>query len=125
MEVPKGHQAIMPYLILEGAARFIEFTQKVFNAELTHRIDREDEDKIKHAELTINGCTIMFADSLDKWKPATANLFIYVDNADTSFEMAKTLGATELMGLSDQEYGRTCGVTDPFGNVWWITSIKK
>ena len=34
-------------------------------------------------------------------------------------------GATTVMGLSDQDYGRTCGLTDPLGNVWWITSVNK
>lgn len=124
MEIPKGHQVIMPYLILNGAAKFIEFTKKVFNAEETHRSMR-DGDIIQHAEVDINGCTIMFADAFDKWKPATSQLFIYVDDADESFEMAKSAGATTLMELSNQSYGRTCGVTDPFGNVWWITSVVK
>jgi len=28
------------------------------------------------------------------------------------------------MQLSDQSYGRTCGVKDPCGNSWWITSVE-
>ena len=42
-----------------------------------------------------------------------------------SFKKAIAEGATVLMELSDQNYGRTCGVTDPFGNIWWITSVDK
>ncbi|MNF93706.1 Glyoxalase-like domain protein [compost metagenome] len=67
----------------------------------------------------------MVTDATNDWKPQTANLFVYVPNADESFKKALEEGATELMGLSDQEYGRTCGVTDPFGNVWWITSVNE
>jgi uncharacterized glyoxalase superfamily protein PhnB len=47
-----------------------------------------------------------------------------VEDADKSFEAAKDNGAEVMTELSDQDYGRTCGVTDPTGNVWWITSLK-
>lgn len=57
--------------------------------------------------------------------PQTANLFNYVDDADKRFQKALDYGAGILMELNDQEYGRICGVTDAFGNVWWITSIPK
>jgi len=58
-----------------------------------------------------------------EWEPLTASLFIYVNNADFSYAKALELGCTSVMELSDQPYGRTCGVKDVFGNVWWITSI--
>ena len=46
------------------------------------------------------------------------------ENADESYKKAIDEGATTVMELSDQDYGRTCGVSDPFGNTWWITSVK-
>lgn len=113
----------MPYLMLEGATKFIEFTQAVFGAELTHHSMRT-ETLLGHCEIRIGGSTIMFSDASAEWAPQTANLFVYVENADTSFQKAVDAGASVLMGLSDQDYGRTCGVTDPFGNVWWITSVQ-
>ena len=66
----------------------------------------------------------MFADTTDKFKTSNAGLFIYVENADESYKKAIDEGATTVMELSDQDYGRTCGVSDPFGNTWWITSVK-
>ncbi len=33
-------------------------------------------------------------------------------------------GAITVTELSDQNYGRTGGVSDPLGNSWWITSVK-
>ncbi|MEO6656060.1 MAG: VOC family protein, partial [Pyrinomonadaceae bacterium] len=65
---------------------------------------------------------IMFSQSRDDWKPATANLFIYVKDADETYSKAVENGSETVMPPADQEYGRSCGVTDPFGNVWWITS---
>lgn len=126
MNLPKGHQVVMPYLLVNGALKFIDFVKVVFHAELTtnmHKL-REDGATVIHSEITIGGSTIMFTDASEQWKEQTANLFVYVDNADDTFKRAIDHGATTVMELSNQDYGRTCGVTDPFGNVWWITSVN-
>lgn len=47
----------------------------------------------------------------------------YLDNADKIFKKAIAEGAKIVIELSNQEYDRTGGVTDPFGITWWITSI--
>ena len=111
----------MPYLMMEDAAKFIEFSEKVFDAELTYRGERDGQ--IGHCEINIGGSTIMFSNSRGDWKPATANMFIYVDNADDRYKRAVDAGSETVMEPADQDYGRSCGVTDPFGNVWWITSV--
>jgi uncharacterized glyoxalase superfamily protein PhnB len=125
MILPKGHQAVMPYLILNNALQFIDFTKKVFGAEESHTPVLREDGTIMHAEIIISGSTIMFTDASNDWSKQTANLFVYVANADDTYKIALKNGATSLMELSDQEYGRTCGVTDSFGNVWWITSLIK
>ena len=125
MNIPKNHQVVMPYLVVNGALNFIKFTKKVFNStELQAPLLRED-GTVQHAEVTLHTSTIMVTDETKDWKVQTANLFVYVPNADESFKKAIDEGATVLMELSDQNYGRTCGVTDPFGNTWWITSVDK
>lgn len=124
MKIPKSHQTIMPYLIVPGAQKFIEFTQKVFNAEETFKRMREDGKTIMHSEIQIGGSTIMFADTTEQFKSSPAGLFIYVGNADETYKKAIDEGASTVMELSDQDYGRTCGVADPFGNTWWITTVK-
>ena len=111
----------MPYLMMEDAAGFIDFIKAVFGAEMTHQDMRDGI--IGHCQANINGSTIMFSQSRDEWKPATANMFIYVDDADATYAKAVEHGSTTVMPPADQEYGRSCGVTDPFGNVWWITSV--
>jgi PhnB protein len=123
MNLPINHQAIMPYLILNGASEFIDFTQKVFDSEKSSTNVLRQDGTIMHAEIIINGSTIMVTDETKDWAKHNANLFVYVPNVDETYQKALENGATNLMGLSDQDYGRTCGVTDPFGNVWWITSI--
>ncbi len=68
-----------------------------------------DEKIITHREIRIGDSTIMFADSTEKFEPRTTGLFIYVENADETYEKAIDEGATTIMGLSDQDDGRTCG----------------
>ena len=76
MEIPSGHQTIMPYLIVPGAEKFSAFMQKVFDAEETFKRLREDEKTVMHAEIKIGNNTIMFADTTDKFKTSNAGLFI-------------------------------------------------
>ncbi len=122
-KIPGNYQTVMPYLIIKDAAKFISFSEKVFDATLTHKTMR-DENIIMHAEIMIGECTIMFADATDTFNERPAGLFIYVDDADKTFQKAIEAGARILNELSDQPYGRSGGVTDPFGNSLWITSIK-
>jgi PhnB protein len=122
MNIPKGHQAVMPYLMMENAAAFIEFIKTVFDAEMTHESMRDG--RIGHCETQISGSTIMFSQSRDQWKPATANMFVYVPEADETYSKALEAGATSVMEMSDLDYGRSGGFTDPFGNVWWVTTVS-
>ena len=120
MNIPEGHNTVMPYLMMEDARGFIEFIKSVFGAELTHESERDGI--VGHCEARFGDSTMMFSQSREEWGPATANLFVYVEDADETYRKALASGATTVMEMADQEYGRSGGVTDPFGNVWWITS---
>jgi PhnB protein len=123
LSIPEGHQQVMPYLIVNGAAGFLTFTQDVFGAKEKYKAMR-DAFLIMHAEITIGDCVIMFADSTEQYHPRPAGLFIYVPDADETFKKAIAEGASVIMDMADQSYGRSGGVKDPFGNSWWITSQK-
>ena len=123
MNIPKGHQALMPYLMLEDAKGFIAFVKSVFDAEMLEENYNED-GTAAHCEANIGGGTILFSNSRGEWKPATANMFVYVKDADKTYQKAIDAGSETVMPPADQPYGRSCGVTDPFGNVWWITSVS-
>jgi PhnB protein len=120
LNIPGGYQVIMPYLIIENASAFFQFAQNVFDAEEKHKTMRT-ETLIMHAEINIGGSCIMFADATEQFKEQTAGLFIYVDDCDSVYQKALANGASNLMEPADQEYGRSAGVRDPFGNTWWIT----
>lgn len=117
----KRTQSVYPYLIVKNAKGFTRFLNDLFDAEEKF-IAMRDDNLIAHAEMVFGTTSIMCADATEEYKPQPAGLFIYVDDADTRYAKALELGCKTLMGLSDQEYGRTCGVEDPYGNTWWITS---
>lgn len=119
--IPEGYQQVMPYLIVENAAAFIEFTQNVFGAVEKFKIMR-DENLIMHAEIILGESVIMLADATDVYKKQPAGLFVYVDHCDTVYQKALAYGATKVSEPADQEYGRSAGVKDGFDNMWWITS---
>ena len=123
MEIQKGHQVVMPYLVIPNAEKFYDFVQKVFDGQETARFLNDDQS-LMHGEVNIGGSTIMFGNSSEQWPPQPAGLYISVENADETYKKALVNGATVVMELSDKDYGRTGGVKDPFGNVWWITANR-
>ena len=124
LNVPQGYNAVMPYLILKNAAEFMTWAVEVLDATEKMRSYREDGVSLGHSELMIGDVTLMLSESSEQWPSNTAGLFVYVENADQAYERALARGATSIMPPADMPYGRTCGVADPFGNVWWPTQAK-
>ena len=121
-KIPEGHQQIMPYLIVENATEFINFTKNVFGAGEKYKFMRT-ETLIMHAEISIGDRVVMFADATPEHPKQNAGLFIYVDNCDAVYEKGLVNGATTVMPPADQSYGRSAGIRDPFGNTLWITAV--
>ena len=124
MNIPSNHQHVMPYLIIDHAVKFYDFVETVFDAETLHLEKRDGTETIRHGEVKIGDSTIMFANSTPEWEAQPTSLFIYVEDADACYQKALDHGAISVQGLEDKDYGRTCGVKDPTGNIWWVTSVK-
>lgn len=122
LNIPEGYQQIMPYLIIENAEAFFEFTKNVFGGVEKNKTMR-DEKLIMHGEVSIGDSCIMFADTTDQYKVQNAGMFIYIDDCDSTYQKALDNGAESIMPPADQSYGRSAGVKDPFGNTWWITGV--
>ena len=122
---PTQYNQLMPYLILKGTADFQQFMEVVFGAR-TQLIVPNEKGAVMHGELRVGEAVIMFAEATEQFPVMNAGIYIHVENADATYEKALAAGAETVPGQepSDKEYGRSCGVTDPFGNTWWITSIS-
>ncbi len=121
VNIPEGCNQVMPYLIINNATGFLQFAKDVFGA-VEQSKHMRDENTIMHAQIAIGDSVIMFADATPEYPSSPAGMFIYVANADATYDKAISLGATSVLPMCDQPYGRTGGIQDPHGNTWWITT---
>lgn len=117
---PAGYNRVIPYLILKDGNGFLKYAETVFGCSIAETHYQEN-GTLMHGELHFDDCYVMVGEASDQWKTSNSGLFIYVANTDETYQKALDNGATSVMPISDQPYGRTCGVLDPWGNTWWIT----
>ena len=131
--IPDGYHSVTPYLIVGGAARALEFYQRVFGAVEKFRMEGPD-GRVGHAEIQIGDSHLMLADEHPERNirgPLSVggnaiSLLLYVEDVDTQFQKAIEAGAQEKMPVQDQFYGDRSGtLTDPFGHVWTIATHKE
>ena len=122
LNIPAGYNRVMPYLIVKNAAAFIEFTKYVLGAIEKYKVMR-DEKLIMHAEISLGDSVIMIADATEIYNEQPAGLFVYVEDCDKAYQKAMDNGAESVSRPSDQQYGRSAGIKDKFGNTWWMTSV--
>jgi uncharacterized glyoxalase superfamily protein PhnB len=115
---PANYNTIDPYIPVKGAADFIEFLKKAFDAKEDIRVLNPD-GTIGHAEVRVGDSVLLMFDSNDNWPDTPAFLRIYVEDADASFK--RVTGAESITEVMDSFLGERGGrVKDPFGNIWWI-----
>lgn len=123
--IPEGYHTVTPYLVVEGAAKLIDFLKQAFDAEETFRMPMPD-GSIMHAEVKIGDSMVMMGEASEKWKAMPCAIYLYVNDADAVYKRALKAVATSTMEPSDQFYGdRQGGVKDPSGNTWWIATHKE
>jgi len=122
---PRDHNVVSPYLVVEGAARLLDFMKHTFGAQELHRMAMPD-GTVRHAEARIGDTVIMLGEASTEAPVRPAMLHVYVPDADAVYRRALDAGARSLREPSDQFYGdRTGGVQDPFGNQWWMATHKE
>ena len=63
---------------------------------------------------------------MDGWPAHTLVAQIYVEDSDELFKRSVDAGAKEIMPMTDMFFGSREGrITDPFGNVWTIATLKE
>jgi PhnB protein len=109
----------------KGAARFIDFVTAAFGAETIFRHDKP-KGTVAHARVRIGDSVVMVSEGRKEFPPKPPGVYLYVDDADAVYERALRAGAASLYAPTDMPYGdRMGGVTDPFGNEWYIATHFK
>jgi len=126
--IPAGYHTVTPYLIIDGAAKAIDFYKRAFNAEELFRLDGP-KGTIAHAEVKIGDSPVMLGDEMQGYRGPQAlggtpvSLMVYVTDVDKIFAQAIAAGGKELRPVANQFYGdRTGTLADPFGHVWSIST---
>ncbi|MGB7152740.1 MAG: VOC family protein, partial [Candidatus Acidiferrales bacterium] len=120
----EGFRTITPYILVGGAAKFIDFMKEAFGAEEKGRVAMPN-GKIMHAEVKVGDSMIELSDGNEQYGPTPVALHYYVEDADATYARAIDAGAISTHAPVDQPYGdREAGVKDPFGNSWFIATPK-
>lgn len=123
--LPDGFHTITPNIIAEDAERAVDFLKRAFGATEGYRLILAD-GSITHCELKIGDSIINLGSAMEGWPARGLIAQLFVEAPDTLFEQAVRAGATSLMPMTDMFFGiREGRVSDPFGNVWIIATLKE
>jgi len=119
--IPEGYGTVTPFVIVPGAAQFIEFLKAAFDAVELFPPVKSDDGTIGHAEVRIGDSVVMMFDAKDGWAETPSYLRLYVENCRAVYEQALKAGATSLTKPTHVPWGDLVArVRDPFGNIWGI-----
>lgn len=117
---PEGYNSVSPYLIVDGAARTIEFLTHVLGGVEIQRFAGEN-GAIAHAEVRIDDTVVMLADGGEGWPPQPAHVHVYVQDVDATYRRALDAGAASVQEPTKKDDpDRRAGVRDAGGTTWWI-----
>jgi len=112
---PEGWPAVTPRMMAHEPEALVAFIKQVFDATGDYRSDIP-------AVLRIGDSVVMVSDASAR-EPATAFLYVYVADADATYERAIAAGAASLEAPQNMPYGDRRGmVRDPWGNIWQIAT---
>jgi len=119
---PPELRTVTPYLHPKGAARLMDYLKDAFGAEELARF-ADDAGVVHHAQLKIGDSIIAMGEAHEPYGPMPPALHLYVSDTDATYRSALRAGAKSMYAPRDEAYGdRSGGVTDPFGNVWYIAT---
>jgi uncharacterized glyoxalase superfamily protein PhnB len=117
MRLPDGWHSLTPRIVTDDIAGLVEFLRRAFGATGDVHADRPAVMRIGDSNLMISGVGP---------RPAvSAFLYLYVDDAEATYQRALQAGARSLEAPLDTPYGdRRAMVEDHWGNVWQIATFR-
>ena len=115
--IPDGWHCVTPRLVSEDPRRLVQFLKDVFDAEGEFGDDRP-------AQMRIGDSIVLVGDAKVR-RAVPGFLYVYVKDADATYERAMRGGSISLEEPEDMPYGdRRAMIRDPFGNDWQIATYK-
>jgi PhnB protein len=131
--IPDGYHSATAYLIVDGAAKALDFYKRVFGASEKMRMPSPG-GKVGHAEIVIGDSMIMLADEHPEmgargpraFGGSPVSMMVYVEDVDTTVKTALAAGAKLIRPVEDKFYGDRSGtIEDPFGHQWHVSTHKE
>jgi PhnB protein len=121
----EGAPTLQPYLHPLRAEPVLKFVKRAFGAEELGRYTAPD-GVIHHTMVKIGNAFMEMGEANGPYQPMPTMFYLYMEDCDALYKRALSAGATSISAPQDHPYGdRSGGVTDPFGNKWYIaTHIK-
>ena len=126
--IAKGLNNVNAYLHPLRAEPVITFLKRAFGAQELGKYASPD-GVVHHAEIRVGDSVVEMGEPHgphSKYEPMPAMFYVYVPDCDAVYRRALVAGAKSIQEPTDHPYGdRSGGVTDSFGNTWYIaTHIK-
>lgn len=122
MYIPEGYGTVFPYIFASDAAAYLSFLERAFGAQVIGRDDMPD-GTVANARVRIGTTSFMVSEAGGQFEPSRASFYIYVEDADQTHRDALACGAEDIHAPRAMDYGdHQGGVTDPSGNIWWIST---
>jgi PhnB protein len=110
---PPGFHSVTPRLVVADTEAQVEFLRAVFDA-------TGDVHPGRPAEISVGDSLVMVSSTAER-ASFPAFLYVYVHDADATYQRALDAGAVSMEEPRDTPYGdRRAMVRDPFGNVFQI-----
>lgn len=131
---PDDVSLLSPYLVLDDAAAAIDFYVRAFGAAEKMRLNMPGTETIMHAEIVIDGATIMLGQenpacgmvSAKTLGASPVSIMVYVPDVDAAFARAVEAGAVAVNPPTDMFWGdRMSTVTCPFGYQWSLATHQR
>ena len=127
--IPAGYRTLTPFLIIDGAAKALDFYQKALGAKEITRAALPD-GRLMHASLKIGDSYLMLCDEFPGAASraptsvgvSTSSIHVYTRNVDEMWQKAVLAGMKVIQPLDNQFWGERYGqLMDPFGHVWALS----
>jgi PhnB protein len=122
---PAGYTTVAPWIVTPDTGRLLDFVAAVFDGVELGRVPLED-GTIGHAEIRVGDTVLLAFDHRAGWPVMPSLLRVFVPDADATIERATAAGAALITAPATHAFGQRVGrVRDPFGNIWWISSVAE
>jgi len=114
----EGMRAVAPYMHHQNPLGLIDFLKQAFQAQELG-IYHSPEGRLMHAALRIGDAIVEMGEA----PPMPAAFYLYVPDADATYQQAMAAGAKSIYAVADQTWGDRMGmVEDGWGNTWCIAT---